>query len=292
MQGDAVELVVGADSMIGGALLQRLRAVGRRALGTSRRPHHDKSIVHLDLGKPPGVWDGPPVRTAYLCAAVSRLDACRRDPEGSAQVNVAGAVRLARLLAAQGAYVVFLSTNHVFDGTRPYRRPDEATCPFNEYGRQKAAAEVQVLSLGTSAAALRLTKVLGDRVALFDAWAVSLRRGECIRPYSDLSIAPVPLRTAVECLARLGRQRLPGVHHLSGDRDVLYADVARTVAELAGADEMLVEPVATLTAQPDADPPPRYTTLAVTRCGFTAPDVDATIRAAFEKPTDAASHAA
>src|SRR5437016_3263455 len=141
MKSDGVELVVGADGMIGGALLRRLHAAGRPALGTSRRPDAGQGLMSLDLAAPPDKWDGPLVAVAYVCAAVTRLEACRRDPHGAARVNVDGTVRLARLLAGQGAFVVFLSTNHVFDGTRPYRPPHEATCPLNEYGRQKAMAE-------------------------------------------------------------------------------------------------------------------------------------------------------
>jgi dTDP-4-dehydrorhamnose reductase len=273
--------------MIGAALARGLRAAGRRVLATSRRATPGAEVMRVDLDSPPTVWDGPPVSAAYLCAAVTRLDACRRDPAGAARVNVDGATRLARLLAGQGAYVVYLSTNHVFDGTRPYRRPDEPTCPLNEYGRQKAAAEERILRLGESAAVLRLTKVLGERVALFDAWMEALRSGERVRPYSDLSMAPVPLPAVMACLARLGRLRLPGVHHLSGNRDVSYAAVARAAAALAGADGKLVAPVAVRAADPGADPPPRYTTLAVEGPGFAATDVDATIRAALTYSTAA-----
>ncbi len=279
-----IDLVVGADGMIGAALLRGLRAAGRSVLGTSRRSEADGAAMQLDLNNPPSRWDGPPVATAYLCAAVARLDACRRDPAAAAKVNVEGAVRLSSALVAKGAFVVFLSTNHVFDGTLPYRRPEEPTCPLNEYGRQKATAEEQILALGNTAV-VRLTKVLGERVPLFDAWTAALRKGEPIRPYSDMSMAPVALATVVEVLAALGPQRLVGVHHLSGNRDVSYARVAQTVADLLGADKSLVEPVAAAQADPSAEPPPRYTTLDVAglpaRLGIVLPDVDETIRAAM-----------
>jgi dTDP-4-dehydrorhamnose reductase len=280
MHSDGVELVVGADGMIGAALTSRLRAAARRVLATSRRPSPGEGVFTLDLGEPLRTWDGPPVSTAYLCAGVTRLDACRRDLDGSARVNVEGAVSLARTLVAQGAYVVYLSTNHVFDGARPYRRPHEATCPLNEYGRQKAAAEKHILSLGKSAAVLRLTKVLGNRVPLFETWMEALGNGERVRPYLDLSMAPVPLVTVTQVLARLGALRQSGVHHLSGNRDVTYAEIASLAAQLAGAEE-LVEPVAAQAADPTADPPPRYTTLDMAGLPalleITVPDVAATI---------------
>jgi dTDP-4-dehydrorhamnose reductase len=280
MGGDGVELVVGVDGMIGAALARRLQAAGRRVLGTSRRPDTSDGLFYLDLADPPATWLGPPVATAYLCAAVTRLEACRSDPVGSARVNVEGVVQLARLLANQGAYVVFLSTNHVFDGARPYRRPEEPTCPLNEYGRQKAGGEEQILKLGNSTAVLRLAKVLGERVPLFEAWTEALRNGECIRPYADLSMAPVPLVTVTQVLARLGEQRRAGIHHLSGNRDIAYAEIALLAGRLAGAEEM-VRPVAAQEADPSAEPPPRHTTLDMAglpaRLGVSVPDVAATI---------------
>jgi dTDP-4-dehydrorhamnose reductase len=283
MTRNAVELVVGADSMIGSALLRALRASGRRAIGTSRRRSMAGSdTLYLDLCAAPERWDGPPVSVAYLCAAVARLDACRRDPAGSAHVNIDGACRLARALAAAGAFVLYLSTNQVFDGTLPYRRPNEAPFPLSEYGRQKAAAERKIIELGDKAAVLRLTKVLGDHVPLFAGWTAALGRGERIRPFADMWMAPLSIDSVTLALARLGGQRRPGIFHLSGDYDISYADAARMAAQMLGADLSLIEPIATRQADPAADVPPRHTTLDMAglpaTLGMTLPGLAATLR--------------
>jgi hypothetical protein len=68
------------------------------------------------------------------------------------------------------------------------------------------------------------------------------------------------------------------VHHLSGNRDVSYAEVGRMAAELASADEKLVDPA----WAPPTEPAPRHTTLDVAglpaSLGVTVPDVSVTIR--------------
>ncbi len=265
----------------------RFRAAGRRVIGTSRRrPIDDCETIYLDLNNPPRVWERKSPATAYICAAVARLDACRRDPTGSTRVNVDGAIRLARLLAEQGTFVVYLSTNHVFDGSLPYRRPDEVPCPVTEYGREKVAAEQHILALNESACVLRLTKVLSERVSLFDGWIDNLRKRERIYPFSDMSMAPVPLDLAVEILSALGARWWSGMHHLSGNRDVTYAKIAHSVAERMDVDVGLVEPVPALWADPTAEQPPRYTTLDLVglpaRLGITMPDVETTIGEAIK----------
>lgn len=267
-----VELVVGADGTVGRALLAALRSAGRPCAGTSRRPGADR---RLDLADPPSRWDGPPVSVAYLCAAVARLDACEREPGGTARVNVDGVTVVAKMLAARGAFPVLFSTNHVFDGTRPHRRPDEPVCPRNEYGRQKAAAEAEVLALG--GAVLRMTKVLGDTVPLFATWVTGAATTGVVRPFADMVMSPVPLATAVAYAMRLGNRRRSGVYHLSARRDITYADAALVGLTAVGFDPRVVKPVF---AGSGPDRPP-HTTLAGDELGIAVPEVEYTVRAAF-----------
>src|SRR5262245_57753839 len=122
-------LVIGGDGQIGRALVAGLAARGLTAIGTTRhheragpgRPYLDRAD-DLDAWRPPG-----PIGAAVLAAAVTRLDACEREPEATARVNVGANLALADRLAASGAYVIFLSSNQVFDGTRAHRRADEPT---------------------------------------------------------------------------------------------------------------------------------------------------------------------
>lgn len=282
----SVELVIGADGTVGAALLRRLRTLNRPALGTSRRPERDRSCCFLDISNPPDQWNGPRVSVAYICAAVARLDACKRDPVGSAQVNVTGTERIAQIMAAHGAFVIYLSTNQVFDGKVPYRRPHETTCPISEYGRQKAEAEKRVLALGDGASVIRLSKVLTSQVALFDGWVTALRRGQQIRPYSDLAMSPTPLETVAEVIAAVGERRWAGIHQLSGNRDVIYADICMALASRMSASPALVAPTAARVADPSAEPPARYTTLDLEGLpeilNVEIPDVESTIDLAVE----------
>jgi dTDP-4-dehydrorhamnose reductase len=285
MGAEAAELVVGSDSLIGGALVRSLRAAGRRVFGTTRRPTDvGGDTLHLDLANVPRSWNGPRVAVAYLTAGVTRLEACRQDPDGAHRINVEGSCRLARLLRDAGAFVVFLSSNQVFDGSRPYRRTDETPCPLTAYGRQKAEAEARLLELGARVAVVRLTKVLGESVPLFAGWAAAARRGEKVRAFADMRMAPVPVTSVVAVLQRLGQLGWAGVFHLSGERDVSYAEAARIGLHVLAADERLLDPIPAHSVDPAAEAP-RHTTLddgaLPARLGVVVPDVISTVRAAF-----------
>lgn len=241
----AETLVVGGDGVLGAALARRLGAqvTTRRAGG---------GLV-VDLARPAAWPELPTVDVAILCAAESRLAACEQDPQRTRAVNVVATVELARRLKARGAFVVFLSSNHVFDGREPDRRWDAPTCPVNEYGRQKAETEGQL----EGCAVLRLSRVI---TPIVDAWRSLLARGEPIVAAEDVAVAPVELDAAVAAVARIARARAAGVYQLSGPRDLSYFDLAR---HIAGGRPGMVRPMSARERGVPGIFLPRHTTLAV-----------------------------
>ncbi len=270
-------LVVGADGMIGGALLERLSAAGAEATGTSRRADAARrGLLHLDLALPPDQWDLPDaVCVAFVCAGITSLRSCRENPAATMRVNVEQTLELAAHIVRRGGRVVVLSTNQVFDGRSPRRKVDDAPSPRSVYGEQKAAVEAAVAALDEHATVVRLTKVVGETVPLFDEWATRLADGQSVEAFSDLQVAPVPLAFAVDALVCIGQQHFGGIVHLSGDEDISYEAIARRLAAVIGVDGGLVMPVAVRERGIPGEEAPPHTTLDVStlpeQLGLTAP---------------------
>lgn len=283
-------LVVGAESMIGAALLQRLTRSGLDARGTTRR--HDAvtgTNLFLDLSAVPDSWKpSEPVDVAILCAGVTRLKACMETPKESRLINVDGIVKVAEILRKQGAFVIYLSTNQVFDGTLPRVTPSNATSPVTEYGRQKAEAERRLNEAGTVDAIVRLTKVMGPVNALIEEWKRDLLAGRTITPFSDMTLAPVPLSSVLSVLTMIAQERRIGTFHVSGERDITYADAACIGAEVLGVSPELVQPVHSAQADPASEPSPVNTCLNIDLLkeifGIAPPEVRWTIETAFLSP--------
>lgn len=283
-------LVVGGESMVGAALLQRLTRSGLDTRGTTRR--HDAvtgTNLFLDLSAVPDSWKpSDPVDVAILCAGVTRLKACKEHPEESRRINVDGIVKVAEILRKQGVFVIYLSTNQVFDGTRPLVTPSNATSPVTEYGRQKAEAERRLKEAGTVDAIVRLTKVMGPVNALIQGWKRDLLAGRTITPFSDMPLAPVPLSAVVSVLTIIAQERRSGTFHVSGERDITYADAARIGAEVLGVSPELVQPVHSAQADLASEPSPVNTSLNIdllkATFGIAPPEVRWTIETAFLSP--------
>jgi dTDP-4-dehydrorhamnose reductase len=266
MRSGDTTLVIGADGTIGRALVRRFRQVGRSVVCTSRRRETGTDSLHLDLAEDVSGWRPPPgVSVAYLCAAITSLEKCRTDPAHAALVNVQHTVAVARRLVEAGAFVVFLSTNLVYDGSVPFRRAEEPVCPRTVYGTLKARAESQLLALGGRVAVVRLTKVVAPGMALLRGWVQALGDGKEIRPFSDLVMAPVPLGFVVEVLDHVGQGRRGGIVQVSAERDISYAEAGRYVAAKVAADLGLVRPVPSSEAGVKLEGVPAHTTLDVTR---------------------------
>lgn len=260
-------LIVGGDGLIGRGLRDRLLGSGEVVFTTTRQfSQCSNTNLFLDLSQDVASWLPPqPIDVAYLCAAVSSLERCRTDPVYSYSINVTGTVAIAKTFVEQGTFVIFLSSNAVYDGRLPYRRAEEPVCPTTEYGKQKAETEQQLLALGDRVSIVRFAKVLAPNNPLLNNWRRSLQNGEIIRPFSDLAIAPISLTFAIEVLQRIARCRLPGIVQVSGPCDVTYEQVARYLQEQLNANPNLVEAIAAAEAGLPLEVIPQYTTLDTTR---------------------------
>ena len=218
----------------------------------------------MDLARDAAQWTPPPASTAYLCAAITSQEQCRTQPAAARAVNVQGTLALAEKLVRQGTHVIFPSTNLVLDGHRPFQPADAPYAPQTEYGRQKAETEQRLRQLpGTCV--VRFTKVLGRATPLLLSWIAALRKGEVIRPFADMPMAPVPLDFAVEALMAVAAARAEGVVQVSADRDITYAEAARFVADCLQCPPQLVQPVTVAESGMAIDYVPAHTTLDATR---------------------------
>jgi dTDP-4-dehydrorhamnose reductase len=225
-------LVVGGDSLVGSELQVHCRKLGLTVDATSRRVE-TPGAVFLDLSDPDftplqrGTYD-----VAFICAAITSMQACQNDPARSRRINVDNTLDLMRRLADRGAHLVFLSSSQVFDGETPM--PDEAapTAPKNEYGAHKLAVEEAIERQALPAAVLRVTKVLADRpVGVFKGWFEALAKGQPVQAATNMALSPVMVADVAAAAERLAAGRHRGVWHLGSSDDIGYFDAARLMAE-------------------------------------------------------------
>ncbi len=233
--------VIGGDGAIGAALLRRLHSDGVAAVASTRRAAPDASDrFRLDLADDLHGFRLPDCDVLVLAAAMTRLADCRENPEAARRINVEAPVALAQMGIHRGAFVIFLSTNQVFDGSRAGVSCDEPTNPRSAYGAMKSEAENRLRALNRDVAIVRLSKVIGRHLGLFEDWRKRLSADEPIDAFVDLVMAPIAIDKVVAGLEAIGLQRAGGIWHLGGREDISYYEAARHLARRLGAPPALV----------------------------------------------------
>ena len=233
-------LIVGGDSHIGRAVSELCRAKGIGCAVTSRRSDAE---YRVDLTQNSRAWTLPDSFShAVVCAGITSLAACESDPAGSRKVNVDATIKLADMLARQGALLMFLSSSRVYP---PWiENPSETTPPqpTTEYGRQKLTVEEYLLRQHPSAKIIRPAKIISPDLPLFSDWLRSLSDGKPISAYSDLFLSPVALGVAANSILDFALCEHSGIFHLSAANAMTYLDAARWIAEKHSFNPTLVRP--------------------------------------------------
>ncbi len=239
-----MDLVIG-NGLIGSNLYWYIRGKGDVGIASRR------DGLHFDFSD--DSWELPDCGVVYVCAGITSTLECEDKPNETKYINVDQTYRLCKQLKDKGVFVVSISSERVFDGSKPYKKVDEEVCPTTEYGRQKGEVEVMLGELG-DVCIVRFSKVIGWDVPLFEGWIKDLREGKAIHPISNMGMSPMPVSFAVDVLYRLGKQGKGGLYQVSGDRDISYDRVAYHLANYMGVDLGLVQSVEAKEAHP-------YTTL-------------------------------
>jgi len=241
-------LVTGASGLLGRPVLKRLGEVLPEAvcLGTCRTRTRS-GLVAADLADPAALarlLDECRPDVIVNTAAERRPDVCERAPDAVDLLNVALPRGLAAWTAAQGARLIQISTDYVFDGSRPPYRPDDPPCPINAYGRSKLAAEEAVRQTDPRAVILRVpilygqVETLGESAVTAIAAALLAGKGRPVEVENLCVRYPTLTDDVAEAVARIvaAPASVAGILHVSGEEAMTKWDLARIMAPLLGID--------------------------------------------------------
>ena len=172
------------------------------------------------------------------CAAWTDVDGAEGDEAGAAAVNGAGAGNVAAAAAAAGAWMIHVSTDYVFDGTKttPYVESDR-TGPVSAYGRTKLEGEIEVAAAIDHHTIVRTAWLFGAGGPCFPQTILRLagERDE-IAVVSDQVGCPTFTGHLAGALVSLAEDPQPGVLHVAAAETCSWFDFAVEIVATAGAD--------------------------------------------------------
>ena len=241
-------LVVGCKGQLG---TDCMSVLGKKAVGID--------LPDIDITKPFQCLDPNAVREAPLlrgndrrewqkldaiapaviinCAAYTAVDACETDPV-CWKVNADGPKHLAEWAAANGAFLVHISTDYVFSGDKPLFDSlveTDPVAPVSEYGKSKLAGEQAVLESGAHAAILRTAWLYGAHGKNFlkTMLRLALQNPEReIRVVNDQFGSPTWSYTLARQIAAVVEAKATGIFHATSEGYCSWYDLAARFLQL------------------------------------------------------------
>ncbi|WP_373840299.1 sugar nucleotide-binding protein [Methanospirillum sp.] len=271
-------LIIGEDSQIGSFFTRRYSDI---SVGTTRRREkvsHRSSGIYLNLEEDLSLWAPPKgVTSAVIFTAVTSIEKCQRNPEYARFINVEKTKNLIDILHKNNIFIVFPSTNQVFNGTIPYQKVGDTPSPQTEYGKNKLEVENYLLINKIESSIIRFSKIIPPDYPLFQTWITSLKQGESIHPFHDMVISPVSISFACMVIRILLEKKLTGIFQVSADDDISYANIAHDIGTKLGYNGSLIQPVSWKTSDIQLNHVPEHTTLDTTKLrndlGIKIPDI-------------------
>lgn len=172
------------------------------------------------------------------CAAIGSVDYCEQHHHEAYDVNVQPVKWLTEWARANGAKVVFISTNAVFDGEHPPYAEDDERNPVNIYGRLKVEAEDIVRGLDDHIIVRPIMLYGFPYKAGRSNWATrvlaAIGNGYPLKVVDDVTTQPTYAKDVADVIWEL-LSRVTGTYHVAtSDAMTLYDFAVSVVVEWCG----------------------------------------------------------
>ena len=241
-------LITGADGQLG----SELRSLTQGQSGTNWLYTDFQELDITDADAVEKYISGNGVTKIINCAAYNDVDRTETYTDAAIRINVTGPMNLAEAAARHGIYLIHLSTDFVFDGTKstPWHESDRPA-PLSEYGRTKLAGETAVKRSGCLSIIIR-TSWLYSPLGKKNFVRTMLRLGEeeeIIKVVYDQKGTPTYARDLAEAILHIlpqldGTPRYGEVFHYTDEGCCSKAEWAQKIMSLKHLD-CDIEPVPT-----------------------------------------------
>jgi dTDP-4-dehydrorhamnose reductase len=246
-------LITGAGGQVGRELVEWCTAQGDDVIGFD---HGALDVADRDAVLQAVHSTAPDV--VVHAGAWTAVDACEGDPDRAMRVNAMGARHVAEAARRAGAHLLHLSTDYVFDGTKPTPYDEwDVPHPASVYGRSKWASEREVIEHSAGGwTIVRISWVCGRYGHNMVKTLLRLASDGAAPSFVTDQIGhPTIVADLVPALRRFAVERRPGLFHVTNQGAVSWFELAQTVFAAAGHDPARITPITTAALDPPRPAP-------------------------------------
>lgn len=202
-------------------------------------------------------------------SGIGSVDFCEKNQQEGYRCNVLATENVIGACKLQGARLIYISTNAVFDGESPPYDETALTNPINYYGKLKLTCEQKVRESGLDVIIVRPIFMYGWNTLSGRknpaVWIIEeLQNGRPLHLVNDVYENPLSSYQCAEAIWRIKEIRSEGVFHIAGREIVNRYQFGCIVAEVFGLNGVLISEVDT-SFFPDIAPRPKNTSFKTQR---------------------------
>jgi len=214
-------------------------------------------------------------------AALTDVDKCERERDLASEVNYEATKVIAKCANDLRAFMIYVSTDYVFDGKKGMYQEDDEPGPINFYGHTKLKGEQAVKELLSDYLIVRASVIYGSTPSSgkvnFALWVLdALREGKSITVTADQFVSPTLNTNLAEMMMECLERRLTGILHLAGATRLSRLDFASELCSEWSLNPSLINPIEMGKMKWSA-PRPRDSSLDVTKASSILKIVPSTI---------------
>ena len=182
------------------------------------------------------------------CAAYTAVDKAEDNETLCQLLNAEAPAYLAHAIGQRGGWMIQISTDYVFDGTKhtPYVEDDD-TCPNSVYGRTKLVGELNVQKLCERSMIIRTAWLYSTFGNNFVKTMIRLgnEKPELGVIFDQIGTPTYARDLAVCIMTAINQGVKPGIYHFSNEGVISWYDFTKAIHRIAGITTCHVRPLHT-----------------------------------------------
>ena len=178
--------------------------------------------------------------------AMTGVDLCEKEKTSASEINTKATEIIAKECSKLNSFLVYVSTDYVFDGNFGMYKEDDVTNPLGFYGKSKLEGEKAVQNFSTNWCIARTSTPFGlhPTKKSFPMWVIeNLQKQKQIDVLIDQFTSPTYIPNLSRMLIEISERRITGIIHAAGASKISRYQMASMVSDKLNLDGTLLKQI-------------------------------------------------
>ena len=178
--------------------------------------------------------------------AMTGVDLCEKEKTSASEINTKATEIIAKECSKLNSFLVYVSTDYVFDGNLGMYKEDDITNPLGFYGESKLEGEKVVQNFSTNWCIARTSTPFGlhPTKKSFPMWVIeNLQKQKQIDILIDQFTSPTYIPNLSRMLIEISERRITGIIHAAGASKISRYQMASMISDKLNLDGSLLKQI-------------------------------------------------